>query len=276
MSHKPSSEPDLSRFVVVLSGAEEAGNVGAACRAMKTMGLGRLVLAGSAVYDRERVATMAVHAFDLYEGALRFPDLASALSTATFSAGFTRRRGERRKSFSVPVDEFAALALGRPPEGEIALVFGNERSGLSREELDLCCLAVHIPSSEEFASLNLAQAVQVAAWELRRQAYLASGPGRLPGGFVPAPRAAVDGVVARASLRLAELGFFRLNQGSELREFLRDLAERAALSTAELRYFEAFVQKMAGLAAKGRGRDGAAADREEEDSGSGPRGPSAQ
>ncbi|MEI6386470.1 MAG: RNA methyltransferase [Spirochaetota bacterium] len=258
MSPRPASEPDLSRFVVVLARAEESGNVGAACRAMKVMGLSRLALAGDRGYDEDRVATMAVHAFDVYQGATRHADLAAALASTSFSAGFTRRRGERRKTFSQTVEGFMATALGRPAGGDIALVFGNERSGLSGEELSLCSVAVHIPSSEVFPSLNLAQAVQIAAWELRRQAEA----GRwLPG---PAPpnasvrRADVDASVERAAGRLAELGFFKLNQGEDLREFLRDLAERAALSSYELRYFESFIHKMAALANKSHaGKEGA-------------------
>lgn len=250
MDQGQTREPDLSRFVIVLCRAEEAGNVGSACRAMKTMGLSRLVLAGAPAYDEERVRTMAVHAFDLYEAAERFPDLRGALAGRSLVAGFTRRRGDRRKTFSTPVDEFAAAAWARGAgaQGDIALVFGNERSGLSGEEIELCSLAVHIPSSEAFPSLNLAQAVQLACWELRRQA-----PGLLRGDYRAVSRAEVEAVVARASERLAELGFFRLNQGEQLKEFLRDLAERAALSPSELRYFEAFIHKMAGLAGKDRG-----------------------
>jgi TrmH family RNA methyltransferase len=191
---------------------------------------------------------MAVHAFDVYEKAERFPDLASAVEGRSLVAGFTRRRGGQRKTFSLPIDEFAGQATSRVAEGDIALVFGNERSGLSTEELALCSLAVHIPSSEAFPSLNLAQAVQLACWEIRRQSRGSRG-----GGYEAATREAVASAVARASVRLGELGFFRLNQGDELKEFLRDLAERAALSTSELRYFEAFIHKMAGLAGKRRG-----------------------
>jgi len=245
MSRGNIREPDLSRFVIVLCRAEEAGNVGSACRAMKTMGFERLMIAGGPEYDRDRVATMAVHAFDIYEKAERFSDLEGALAGRSLAAGFTRRRGSQRKTFSLPVDEFAAQAASRVADGDVALVFGNEKSGLSTEELALCSLAVHIPSSEAFASLNLAQAVQLACWELRRQA---SGP-KL-GGYEAARREAVSAAVARASVRLGELGFFRLNQGDELKEFLRDIAERAALSASELRYFEAFIHKMAGLASK--------------------------
>jgi len=248
MSTGNTREPDLSRFVIILCRADEAGNVGSACRAMKTMGFSRLAIAGGPEYDRDRVATMAVHAFDVYERAERFPDLASALEGRSLAAGLTRRRGGQRKTFSLPIDEFAGQAASRDAEGDVALVFGNERSGLSTEEIALCSLAVHIPSSDAFPSLNLAQAVQLACWEIRRQS---AGP--RGGGYEAAKREAVASAIARASVRLGELGFFRLNQGDELKEFLRDLAERAALSTSELRYFEAFIHKMAGLAGKGRG-----------------------
>jgi tRNA/rRNA methyltransferase len=97
---EPGFADRLSRFAVVLCRAEESGNVGSACRAMKTMGVSRLVLAGCPDYDEDRVRMMAVHAFDVYERAERFPDLASALAGFSLSSGFTRRRGEKRKAFS--------------------------------------------------------------------------------------------------------------------------------------------------------------------------------
>jgi TrmH family RNA methyltransferase len=238
------SEPDLSRFYVVLCRAEEAGNVGSACRAMKTMGLTRLVLADCPAFDERKVRTMAVHAADLYENARRFPSLSEALASSSLSAGFTRRRGERRKDFSEDAETFARAAWARGA-GDVALVFGNEKSGLSDDELDLCSLAVHIPSSEIFPSLNLAQAVQIACYELRKAAL-----GGLTGSYTPARRAEIEPAVSRVVDRLGQIGFFRLNQGEELRELLRDTAERAALSPAEVRYLEAFIRKTAALALK--------------------------
>jgi TrmH family RNA methyltransferase len=237
-------EPDLSRFIVVLCRAEEAGNVGSACRAMKTMGLTRLVLADCPAFNEERVRVMAVHAADVYESARRTPTLAEALAPTSLSAGFTRRRGERRKSFSVDAETFAreAWAGGR---GDVALVFGNERSGLDDEELDTCSLAVHIPSSELFPSLNLAQAVQIGAYEVRRAAL-----GGRTGTYEPATRAAIDEAVEHVAIRLGALGFFRLNQGKKLKELLRDTAERASLSPSELRYFDALFNKMVALSEK--------------------------
>jgi len=241
-------EPDLSSYLVVLSRAQEAGNVGAACRAMKTMGLSRLALAACPGYDEEQVRSMAVHAFDLYESALRFPDLGSALAEASLAAGFTRRRGERRKSFSVSVADFAARLAGRPASGTVALVFGNERTGLTDEELSLCSLAVHIPSSEAFPSLNLAQAVQIACYELRSAAL-----GGRDGSAEPASRSLVDESVARMGAELRSLGFFKIAGGRRLEDFLRDTAERAAYTPGELDYLEAIFSKAAGLARKAAG-----------------------
>jgi TrmH family RNA methyltransferase len=242
------NEPDpsgfadrLSRFAVVLCRAEEGGNVGSACRAMKTMGLSRLVLAGCPDYDENRVRMMAVHAFDVYERAERFPDLASALSGFALTGGFTRRRGERRKAFSHSVEGFAAFALKRTA-GDVALVFGNERTGLTEGELGLCSLAAHIPSSDAFPSLNLAQAVQVACYELRKQALEGKD-----GGPEPVTRAAADESVSRIADHLRQIGFFKVTRDRDLSAFLRDTIERSAYTPSELRYFESIFRKAAGM-----------------------------
>jgi TrmH family RNA methyltransferase len=243
-------EPELSGFAdrlegmaVVLCRAEEGGNVGSACRAMKTMGLSRLVLAGCPDYDEDRVRMMAVHAFDVYERAERYPDLAAALAGFSLSGGFTRRRGERRKAFSHSVDGFAELALARPPGANAAaLVFGNERAGLTEGELGLCSLAVHIPSSDAFPSLNLAQAVQIACYELRKQCL-----GERKGGPEPVTRAEAEEAAARMAEHLRAIGFFKITRDRDLAAFLRDTAERAAYTTGELRYMESIFRKAAGM-----------------------------
>jgi TrmH family RNA methyltransferase len=240
-------EPDLSGIAVVLSRASEGANVGAACRAMKTMGLARLRLAECPEYDAERVRTMAVHAYDVYEAAERFPDLESALAGSSLSIGFTRRLGERRKAFSLSAEEAAGLALERrarpAPDGfPVALVFGNERTGLTEGELGLCSLAAHIPSSEAFPSLNLAQAVQVACYELRKQAL-----GPRDGGPEPVTRAQADEAASRIASHLREIGFFKITPDRDLVAFVRDTAERAAYTLSELRYFESIFRKAAGM-----------------------------
>ena len=237
-------EPDLSAFEVVLCRAEEAGNVGAVCRAMKTMGLERLSLAGCPDYDEGRLRAMAVHAADVYESARRFPDLASSLAESSLSAGFTRRRGGRRKTFSLSVEDFAARVVGRAaaPQSRIALVFGNERTGLTAEEIGLCTLAVHIPTGDRFPSLNLSQAVQIACYELRRRAI-----GPRSGSAAPVSRDLAEEAVLRIAGDLRAIGFFTQADGHELVTFLRDSVERAGYTLSELRYFEALFRKITGL-----------------------------
>lgn len=242
----PDHDPDLSRFAVVLCRAEEPGNVGSACRAMKTMGLTRLVLAGCPEYDSQRIQIMSVHAFELYERAIRFSDLETALGEFGLSAGFTRRRGAGRKAFSLSVSDFARREA--QTDGTVALVFGNEKSGLSGPELDLCSLAVHIPTSEAFSSLNLSQAVQIACHEIRTSAI---GPRN--GSAHPVTRSDAHAAVERIGGNLAELGFFKLTDGAPCRTFLRDTVERAGMTTSELRYFEGLFRKMAMLARKSIG-----------------------
>ena len=237
---------------MVLCRAQEAGNVGSACRAMKTMGITRLVLADCPDYDEDRVATMAVHAFDVYRGARRFATLEEALSGFSVSAGLTRRRGERRKAHSLSVRDFAAglCASGGGaalPAGSAALVFGNEKDGLSDRELSACSRAVHIPSSDAFPSLNLAQAVQVACYEL----FMAALDGR-DGSADAADRTVTEASARRIADALAGLGFFRKADDLYCRTFLRDLAERASLSIGELDYLTRLFLKTAAIAG-GRG-----------------------
>jgi TrmH family RNA methyltransferase len=255
-------EPDLGDILVILCRADEAGNVGSVCRAMKTMGVTKLVLAACPTYDEGRLRSLAVHAADVYEQAERFPDLSSALAGMSLSAGFTRRRGERRKSFSMSIENFArrfgpghapeqAMAASLSSNGRMALVFGNERTGLTDEELALCSLAVHIPTAAAFPSLNLAQAVQIACYELRKNAL-----GKLQGSYEPATRSDVNESVSRITRLLKSLGFFKIIGDEKVAALLRDLAERASLSPGELRHFEALFFKTAALAAKSRGKSG--------------------
>lgn len=233
---------------MVLCRAQEPGNVGSACRAMKTMGITRLVLADCPDYDQARVATMAVHAFDVYGSAVRFPTLAEALAGFSVSAGMTRRRGERRKSHSLSLRDFVD-GLHRPDgaAGPVALVFGNEKDGLSDAELAACSRAVHIPSSDAFPSLNLAQAVQVACYEL----FMRALDGR-DGSADAADRTLTDASAKRITEALAGLGFFRKSDDAACRLFLRDMAERASLSVSELEYFTRLFLKTAAISG-GRG-----------------------
>lgn len=244
MNRNEGRNSDIS---IVLCRVKESGNVGSVCRAMKTMGIERLLLADCPEFDEEKSRMMAVHAWDVYKKAARFATLDAALTGFSLSAGFTRRRGEKRKEHSLPLRDFAA-SVGRRPAAPLALVFGNERDGLSDSELDRCTLAVHIPSSKSCPSLNIAQAVQVACYEFFNAASAMAPACPATGG--PASREAVDTGVQTIAVALSEVGFFRLSDDSRVRCFLRDLCERSGASKTEIDYLRRLFLKTIALARK--------------------------
>jgi tRNA/rRNA methyltransferase len=170
-----------TRFVLVEP--SHPGNVGAAARALKTMGFSRLVLVAPRVphvqSDPEAIA-MASGADDVLAGAHVVPTLADALNGVQWSVALTARLREYGPPQYAP-RAAAAHAREHAVHGDIALVFGNERTGLSNEDVERCSVLAHIPANPAYSSLNLAQAVQVLAYELRT-AYLGAGTGGVAGG----------------------------------------------------------------------------------------------
>jgi len=238
-------------FEIVLCRAEGPGNVGAVCRAMKTMGFHGLTLADCPEYPDGQVKTYALHAYDIYESARRCPDLETALRDCSLAAGFTRRGGRLRARRMLDVEDFARRELRR--QGSTALVFGNERDGLSKEELASCDLAVRIPTSDSFPSLNLAQAVQIACWELSRNlrgAGKESPDGERRGEGLPASRARLDEAAAGIADDLARIGFFKIGGRPDLERFFRSLLARAGADAGEIGYLGEIFRKAAALSGR--------------------------
>lgn len=163
---------DSEKIVVVLVRPEESRNVGAVCRAMANSAMHDLRIVGRREdLDDERVRVLAIHAAYIWENARFFDSVTEATADCSISAGTTRRRGKKRKGKLFLPEEFAANASSiTAGGGRAAVVFGNERTGLTDEELEECSCGVTIPSSDEFASLNLSHAVQIICYELFRAA----------------------------------------------------------------------------------------------------------
>lgn len=157
--------PQSVRFV--LARTQHPGNIGAAARAIRTMGFWRMLLVAPLRFPDPQVEAMAAGADDVLANLKVEPDLTAALTDCTRVYGLSARR----RGVNLPeLDPRAAVAEIAPllrAGREVALLFGNERSGLDNDELSMCQAMVKIPSVDEFSSLNLAQAVQVMAWELR-------------------------------------------------------------------------------------------------------------
>ncbi len=165
----------LDRIRVVLSHTSHPGNIGAAARAMKTMGLSQLWLVAPDSFPDAVADARASGATDLLACARVVATLEEALADTVFAAAVTARRRE----LSLPrmhAREAAVELVDRTQEGEVALVFGNETSGLSNDEVGLCSLPVTIPTNPEFSSLNLGAAVQLLAYEVRMAALVPPPP----------------------------------------------------------------------------------------------------
>jgi TrmH family RNA methyltransferase len=159
----------LDRIRIVLSGTTHPGNIGAAARAMKTMGLGRLVLVAPKLFPCAEATARASGADDILANALVYDTLRDAVSDCVMVYGTSARL----RTLSAPLVEPEQAASGlleyAGRSADVAIVFGRERTGLTNEELDLCHKMVVIPSNPDFSSLNLAAAVQIICYELCKQ-----------------------------------------------------------------------------------------------------------
>lgn len=159
----------LRHLRIVLSHTTHPGNIGAAARAMKTMGLSRLYLINPRHFPDAQADAMASGATDVLESAKVCASLDEALAGTQLAIAVTARRRDL-SHIAGDARSTAQLAVAEAGQGEVALVFGTEMSGLSNEEVMRCQRIAHIPANPGYASLNLAAAVQVFAYELRMAA----------------------------------------------------------------------------------------------------------
>lgn len=220
----------LDNFAVVLVRPLKAGNVGAAARALKNMGLHDLRLVAPAAAPGREAAAMAVHAEDVLRAAQYFDDLPAALADCTLVVGTTCRPGLYRAG-ALAVREAAAQLVAEAVHNRIAVVFGPEDTGLVNRELELCQRLLTIPTAPEYPSLNLAQAVMVVAYELM----MAAGAARaLPAAEPRAPAAEVEAMLQRMSRALVAIGFLPADNPEHIMLALRAILGRSGLGAREL------------------------------------------
>ncbi len=237
---------------IVLVRPRDPRNVGAACRAMKSMGLHDLAIVVDGLLDPAQARVLAHYADDVLERAAVYTDLRDAIEDAVLVAGTTRRRGRNRKYFSVFPEQLAEKIAGIG-KGTVAVLFGNEDHGLSDEELAACTLAVTIPASPDFPSLNLSHAVQVVCYEI----YRASHKEKLTP-FLPIGVRAVEELVTTITASLKSIGFFTQVTPDQMGIFFRDILTRASLSGDEAKRLGVIFRKIAGLAGR-NAREGSSA-----------------
>lgn len=200
----------FSAFDFIMVEPSHPGNVGSAARALKTMGFSRLVLVAPQIPDMQNdpaAIALASGAVDVLQQARVCSTLAEALAPSTLAFALTAR-GRDLGPPACDVRQAAGLARqhlqgdsGVVPGQRVSLVVGTERSGLTNAHIALCHRICHIPANPEYSSLNVSQALQVMAWEMR---YALVGDGLTspaPGGYVPPAQPLASGAAVQAFLQ---------------------------------------------------------------------------
>ena len=222
-------------ITVVLHEPRDPVNIAAAVRAMANMGLDELILVDPAEFDPRRITGIAHRTDHIVEAATRAGSLREALADATCVVGTSARPRTARRNYGRP-RELAPRILRRARRGRVAIVFGREDRGLSNDALDLCHEVMVIPTAPGFASLNLAQAVLLVAYEL----FLA-GPDAheaLPAGkrsLGPATAAELEEMYRALEAGLDRAAFFRARKPESVMRVLRTVFGRTALDAHEAR-----------------------------------------
>ncbi len=211
----------LDNVWVVLVNPKVPGNIGWSARGMKNMGLSRLALVAPVEYRSEEARRFAYAAEDVLEEARVFGSLEEALRDAAIAFGTTRRLGKRRRA-TYFLRDVAPRIVSEARANTVAVVFGNEKRGLSRAELSLCDAVVTIPEETDYPSLNLSHAVTIVCYEL----YLASRGDAFPPLLALASREKVHGMYEHLRRTLAEVGFGKAGG--------RDLLEKVMISLKRL------------------------------------------
>ncbi len=242
--------PGRQSIRFVLARTSHPGNIGAAARAIRTMGFDRMVLVAPHRYPDPQVTAMAAGADDVLAKIAVVSDVPQAVADCTRVYGLSaRRRGVALPELD-PRSAVREIAPLLAHDVEVALLFGNEQSGLDNDELSVCHAMVRIPSVEDFPSLNLAQAVQLMAWELR-MATLGEPPAPPASHDKPASAEEMERFFAHLFETLHEIDFHKGRSAKTIERRLRRLFHRALPDARELRILHGILadaERMADLA----------------------------
>ncbi|QKK03224.1 MAG: RNA methyltransferase [Pseudomonadota bacterium] len=232
---------------IVLVGTTHPGNIGATARAMKVMGLERLWLVSPSRFPSGEATARASHADDILARAVVVDDFMQAI------AGCPLVLGASGKPWSLPQPAIdprtaAARAVAEAGHHEVALVFGREKTGLHIDEIRHCHSLVSIPTSEHYGSLNLAQAVQILAYEVHL-AMIGGGPGEVPpSDWDPVEPERLEFFFRRLEESLLAIRFLNPRQPKRLMQRLRRLFLRARPDENELNILNGIVSHTLGVA----------------------------
>ncbi len=226
----------LKNIRIVLVNTSHPGNIGAAARAMKNMGLSRLTLVQPKDFPSLEAISRSVGALDILDNAIVVDDLGQAVSDCVWVAGTSARLRTIEWPILEP-RECVQKSLEIIEQGDIAIVFGRERSGLTNDELAKCNVLLHIPTDPDYSSLNLAAAVQVVCYEYRLALLnnkITKKKGNKHRYDALARSQQMDGMYEHLHNALNYLGFFGSNNSDVVMHRLKGLFNRANVTQREL------------------------------------------
>lgn len=254
---------------IVLVRPETSANIGAVCRAMATAGLSDLRIVGNKnSYDEDLVERLALTSFNIWQNAHFFEPsiqgLEKSVADCQVAVGTTRRFGRKRTSSFGSVSEVCRKVL-HEKQLKAAFVFGNERTGLCKEELAVCTQIAYIPTSETFPSLNLSHAVQIFCYELFTQQEAFDPTASFENGYTlqnqlnsNLGQAKNGESLKNQSINLEQIwslssriitcfknaGFFRLGGDEENRRLFTKMLSRVGLTPFEYEHLENLITKI--------------------------------
>ncbi|MGF6148401.1 tRNA (cytidine/uridine-2'-O-)-methyltransferase TrmJ [Kingella potus] len=254
----PTAPDYLNNISIILTRSSHPANIGSAARAMKTMGLTRLVLVAPnlmatpmtpepPVFDPQNPQSfrlpeesyiLASGAADVLRCARITATLGEALADTVISCALTGRKRELTAALQTPRQLTPEILHTARAGRQAALVFGNETFGLSIEEVQSCNRLLTIAGNPAYSSLNLAQAVQVACYEIYSQTE--ADLSHLIPPKHPATHSQIDGMTAHMAELMDEIGFFRRRNGERIVRRLHNLFSRAAPETEDIDLLRGF------------------------------------
>ncbi|HET9679804.1 MAG TPA: RNA methyltransferase [Gammaproteobacteria bacterium] len=227
---------------IVLVETSHPGNIGAAARAMKTMGLSQLRLVAPQRYPHPDAKARASGADGILTEAGIFDTLEEALADCTLVFGTTARERDIAAPVIAPPDAAQQIFTGiAQPENRVALVFGNERAGLTNSQTALCHQLIKIPTNPEYSSLNLASAVQVLCYELRRGVVLNEPAPLAKETAPPATAGEMEGFYTALEKMLVDIDYLDPEIPKYLMPRLRRLFNRARVDQTEYNILRGIV-----------------------------------
>lgn len=230
----------MNRFAVVLVSPRDPNNIGAAARAMANFGFADLrVVTPYAPSWRDAVS--AVGAQDIMQRAKLFDALPQALADCTLMLAATALKDRRLDQPVISLPDLP-LWLSKQIQGKTALVFGNEKTGLSNADIGLCSAVLHIPTSAKQPSVNLAQSVILTCYELARQ----TPPAAQPNPLQRASFAQTELVIDELEELMVQSGFKTDYTAQQRKTLLRALVRKAELGKNDLFFIKNFALYMRG------------------------------